>query len=162
MICYALSSGKVSALKSKTPFVENLCFKLICPFLYFTVSFNRSTSRYTLEEIHLDVCKPAYLIWVALRQTHPPDTLFEIDTQLLIMCMDASFHNNSHSVGHCRYVTLQIPGDQSSPVWKATFAAITDKDFLLYESAPFSREDWASPHQSHSILATRYSYVFQK
>jgi hypothetical protein len=43
--------------------------------------------------------------------------------------------------------------------WKPTFVAITDKDFLLYDSAPMCKEEWASPAHSHSILATRLAVI---
>jgi len=49
-----------------------------------------------------------------------------------------------------------IVNDQGNTVsWKAVFAAITDKDFLLYDAAPVGRDEWARPYQRHSILATR-------
>jgi len=48
-----------------------------------------------------------------------------------------------------------MPADPLSPSWKPVFAAITDKDFLLYDTAPFTKEEWATPFQNHAILATR-------
>ena len=36
------------------------------------------------------------------------------------------------------------------------FVAVTDKDILMYDSAPMSKDEWAMPIQSHPILATRW------
>lgn len=36
------------------------------------------------------------------------------------------------------------------------FVALTDHEFLLYDTAPFSKEEWASPYMSHDVLATRW------
>ena len=49
--------------------------------------------------------------------------------------------------------------DSGVGAWKPTFAAITDKDLLLYDAAPCSKEDWATPSASHAILATRYLFL---
>ena len=50
---------------------------------------------------------------------------------------------------------VQMP-DSSRLEWKPVFAALTDKDILLYDITPLSCEDWASPYISHPLLATRY------
>ena len=50
---------------------------------------------------------------------------------------------------------LQTHTEQGNPHWKPVFVALTDKDLLLYDVAPSSKEEWAAPFQSHSILATR-------
>lgn len=47
--------------------------------------------------------------------------------------------------------------EQGSLTWKPVFIALTDKDVLLYDTAPWSKEEWATPFQSHPLLATRYS-----
>eukprot|EP00794_Sanderia_malayensis_P018995 gene18995-20906_t len=39
--------------------------------------------------------------------------------------------------------------------WKPVFAALTDKDILLYDMVPLSCDDWAAPYISHPLLATR-------
>ena len=50
---------------------------------------------------------------------------------------------------------VHIGGDSSRTDWKPVFMALTDKDMLLYEAVPWSREDWSSPFMSHPLLATR-------
>ncbi|XP_066921663.1 beta-1-syntrophin-like [Clytia hemisphaerica] len=49
---------------------------------------------------------------------------------------------------------VQMP-DSNRLEWKPVFAALTDKDILLYDITPLSCEDWASPYISHPLLATR-------
>ena len=49
---------------------------------------------------------------------------------------------------------VQMP-DVRRLEWKPVFAALTDKDILLYDTVPWSCEDWASPYISHPLLATR-------
>jgi len=39
--------------------------------------------------------------------------------------------------------------------WKPVFAALTDKDMLLYDVAPVTLDDWAQHYISHPLLATR-------
>ena len=43
--------------------------------------------------------------------------------------------------------------------WKPVFAALTDKDVLLYDMVPLSVEDWTQPYISHPLLATRLDLV---
>uniref|UniRef100_X1ZEJ4 PDZ domain-containing protein n=1 Tax=Capitella teleta TaxID=283909 RepID=X1ZEJ4_CAPTE len=62
--------------------------------------------------------------------------------------------NNSGEVKQMGWLAEQLQSE-SNISWKPVFAAITDKDFLLYDTAPWSKEEWATPFRSHSILATR-------
>lgn len=39
--------------------------------------------------------------------------------------------------------------------WKPVFAALTDKDMLLYDMVPSTCDEWAQPYISHPLLATR-------
>jgi hypothetical protein len=50
---------------------------------------------------------------------------------------------------------LQLPGEGGKPTWKPVFLVLTDKDMLLYDTAPWSKEEWATPFQDHQLLATR-------
>ncbi|XP_057291438.1 beta-1-syntrophin-like [Hydractinia symbiolongicarpus] len=45
--------------------------------------------------------------------------------------------------------------DSNRLEWKPVYAALTDKDILLYDMVPLSCEDWAQPYISHPLLATR-------
>lgn len=50
---------------------------------------------------------------------------------------------------------VHLGGDSSHTEWKPVFVALTEKDMLLYETAPWSRDDWSAPVMSHPLLATR-------
>ncbi|CAH8637047.1 unnamed protein product [Schistosoma margrebowiei] len=43
--------------------------------------------------------------------------------------------------------------------WKPVFAALSDRDLLLYDTAPTSKEEWANPVQAHPLIATRVVHV---
>ena len=50
----------------------------------------------------------------------------------------------------------KVRSDQKKWVWKAVFVALTDREFLLYDIAPWSKEEWATPFENHPIIATRF------
>lgn len=62
---------------------------------------------------------------------------------------------NQRKIEHMGWLSEQLLNEQGSPSWKAVFVALTDQDLLLYDTAPWSKEEWATPFQSHSLLATR-------
>ncbi|CAE1332071.1 Beta-2-syntrophin,Alpha-1-syntrophin,Beta-1-syntrophin,Syntrophin-1 [Acanthosepion pharaonis] len=62
---------------------------------------------------------------------------------------------NQRQIEHMGWLSEQLVNEQGNPSWKAVFVALTDQDMLLYDTAPWSKEEWATPFQSHSLLATR-------
>ncbi|XP_014786662.1 beta-1-syntrophin [Octopus bimaculoides] len=62
---------------------------------------------------------------------------------------------NQRELKHMGWLSEQLLNDQGTPTWKPVFVALTDQDMLLYDTAPWSKEEWATPFQSHSLLATR-------
>lgn len=50
---------------------------------------------------------------------------------------------------------IHLGGESTRMDWKPVFMALTEKDMLLYEAAPWSKEDWSAPYLSHPLLATR-------
>ena len=49
---------------------------------------------------------------------------------------------------------VQMP-DSTGLEWKPVFAALTEKDILLYDMVPQSIDDWSHHYISHPLLATR-------
>ncbi|XP_071818259.1 beta-1-syntrophin-like [Apostichopus japonicus] len=47
---------------------------------------------------------------------------------------------------------------ESSTCWKSVFAAVSERDLLLYDSVPLTNEEWGSPFQSYQLIATRLLY----
>lgn len=39
--------------------------------------------------------------------------------------------------------------------WKPMFCALSDRDLLLYDTAPITKEEWANPVKAHPLIATR-------
>ncbi|KAL4234842.1 structural molecule [Mactra antiquata] len=62
---------------------------------------------------------------------------------------------NQREITHVGWLSEQLLNDQGTPNWKPVFIALTDKDMLMYDTAPWSKEEWATPFQSHPLLATR-------
>ncbi|KAK7115468.1 beta-1-syntrophin-like [Littorina saxatilis] len=62
---------------------------------------------------------------------------------------------NQRHIRHMGWLAEQLPGEGGSPTWKPVFMALTDKDLALYDTAPWSKEEWATPFQDHQLLATR-------
>jgi hypothetical protein len=44
--------------------------------------------------------------------------------------------------------------------WQSVFAAVTDRELRLYESAPWSPEAWGAPVDTCPLLSTRYGRIF--
>ncbi|XP_050395806.1 beta-1-syntrophin [Patella vulgata] len=66
-----------------------------------------------------------------------------------------SFIPNQKEVHQMGWLAEQLTNEQGVSTWKPVFIALTDVDMLLYDTAPGSKEEWATPFQSHSLLATR-------
>ncbi|PAA94019.1 hypothetical protein BOX15_Mlig003822g1 [Macrostomum lignano] len=61
----------------------------------------------------------------------------------------------SQEVKQMGWLAEQVHDDSGHPGWRPAFCAISDRDILLYEAAPASREAWSSPMHQHPLLATR-------
>lgn len=62
---------------------------------------------------------------------------------------------NQRQIRHMGWLAEQLPGEGGKLSWKPVFLALTDKDVALYDTAPWSKEEWATPFQDHQLLATR-------
>uniref|UniRef100_A0A8B9NWI3 Syntrophin beta 2 n=1 Tax=Apteryx owenii TaxID=8824 RepID=A0A8B9NWI3_APTOW len=59
---------------------------------------------------------------------------------------------SSKEVKHIAWLAEQV-GDE--PQWRPVLMAVTEKDLLLYDSMPWTRDAWASPCHSYPLVATR-------
>ncbi|CAG5131231.1 unnamed protein product [Candidula unifasciata] len=73
-----------------------------------------------------------------------------------------SSSGNQHDVRHMGWLSRQLTGDQTTPVWKPVFMALLDNDIVLYNSAPLSKEGWATPSQCIALLASRFVHFGNK
>ncbi|XP_067854340.1 LOW QUALITY PROTEIN: beta-2-syntrophin-like [Heptranchias perlo] len=62
---------------------------------------------------------------------------------------------NARTIQHLGWLAEQLKVDGGRQHWKPVVVVLTDKDMLLYDSVPWNRDLWASPSQSHPLLATR-------
>ncbi|XP_076469870.1 beta-1-syntrophin-like [Babylonia areolata] len=65
---------------------------------------------------------------------------------------------SQQQIRHMGWLSEQVPGeDKSSSAhsWKPVFVALTDKDIVMYDTAPWTKEEWATPFQDHQLIATR-------
>ncbi|XP_071973479.1 beta-2-syntrophin [Engystomops pustulosus] len=53
------------------------------------------------------------------------------------------------------WVSEQISQDDGRALWHATLAVVSQKDFLLFEAMPRTREEWAHPKHKLPLISTR-------
>lgn len=58
------------------------------------------------------------------------------------------------STNPCPFLQARLDGGRQQ--WRPVLMAMTEKDLLLYDSMPWTRDAWASPCHSYPLLATRY------
>ncbi|KAK6477215.1 beta-2-syntrophin-like [Huso huso] len=79
-----------------------------------------------------------------------PHVLAELNSML-----GSSNTSSNREVRHVGWLAEQIKLDGGRHQYKPVVMALTEKDILLYDSMPWTREAWASPNLSHPLLATR-------
>ncbi|KAM7101666.1 LOW QUALITY PROTEIN: beta-2-syntrophin [Ciconia maguari] len=58
-------------------------------------------------------------------------------------------------VKHIAWLAEQARLDGGRQQWRPVLMAVTEKDLLLYDSMPWTRDAWASPCHSYPLVATR-------
>ncbi|XP_068595612.1 beta-2-syntrophin [Brachionichthys hirsutus] len=80
-----------------------------------------------------------------------PQTLAHINAYL-----GASSSTSAHPhLKHIGWLAEQLQLDAGRLQYRPLVMALTEKDILLFESVPWTRESWASPLLTHPLLATR-------
>ncbi|MBN3272969.1 SNTB2 protein, partial [Polyodon spathula] len=79
-----------------------------------------------------------------------PHVLAELNSML-----GSSNASSNREVRHVGWLAEQIKLDGGRHQYRPVVMALTEKDILLYDSMPWTREAWASPSLSHPLLATR-------
>lgn len=54
-------------------------------------------------------------------------------------------------------ILVQIHDDTGVVQWRPVFLAITDRDLLLYDLVPWTKEAWVVPVNSIPLVHTRYA-----
>ncbi|KAG9272093.1 beta-2-syntrophin [Astyanax mexicanus] len=79
-----------------------------------------------------------------------PQTLTHVNGYL--SSSSASTHTQLKHIG---WLSEQVPLDGGRLQYRPVIMAITEKDILLFDSVPWTREAWSTPLLTHPLLATR-------
>nr|XP_033795939.1 beta-2-syntrophin [Geotrypetes seraphini] len=74
-----------------------------------------------------------------------PQVLVELNAML----------RTSREVKQIGWLGEQLKLDGGRQLWRPILMAVTEKDLLLYDCMPWTRDSWASPCQSYPLIATR-------
>ncbi|XP_068117495.1 beta-2-syntrophin [Hyperolius riggenbachi] len=61
----------------------------------------------------------------------------------------------SDDLRHLGWVAEQVSQDDGRATWHPMLAVVSQKDFLLFDAMPKTREDWAHPKQKLPLVSTR-------
>uniref|UniRef100_A0A667XUI0 Beta-2-syntrophin n=1 Tax=Myripristis murdjan TaxID=586833 RepID=A0A667XUI0_9TELE len=92
-----------------------------------------------------------------LLELHSPDGQHTV----VLRCKDGPSANSWFTAIHTNIAALlpqtlaHINVRSTESQWKPVVMALTEKDILLFESVPWSREAWSMPLLTHPLLATR-------
>nr|CAX73003.1 Beta-1-syntrophin (59 kDa dystrophin-associated protein A1 basic component 1) [Schistosoma japonicum] len=128
-------------------------------------------ARMWFDAIHckMKIINKSYL--AELNRLLPPtQELKQLDWLVELRCTSSDISNRAS--GHTDDTNGNIVSDILSAgdhttthsqlihtTWKPVFAALSDRDLLLYDTAPTSKEEWANPVQAHPLIATRVIQV---
>ncbi|KAH0619731.1 hypothetical protein JD844_000675 [Phrynosoma platyrhinos] len=80
-----------------------------------------------------------------------PQVLAELNAMLAA----SNTPGSSKEVKHIAWLAEQARLDGGRQQWRPVLLAMTEKDLLLYDSMPWTRDTWASPCHSYPLIATR-------
>ncbi|MBN3298182.1 SNTB2 protein, partial [Amia calva] len=101
-------------------------------------------------------CKdsPSAHSWFTAIHTNIAALLPQVLAQLNSM-LGSSNTSCNREVKHIGWLAEQVKLDGGRHQYRPVVMALTEKDILLYDSMPWSREAWSAPCQTHPLLATR-------
>lgn len=74
----------------------------------------------------------------------------------LSLALGPSFLVNVSALPFVSLGFLQARLDGGRQHWRPVLLAVTEKDLLLFDSVPWTRDAWASPCHSYPLVATRW------
>ncbi|XP_074261569.1 beta-2-syntrophin isoform X2 [Saimiri boliviensis] len=88
-----------------------------------------------------------------LIELHSPDSR----NTLILRCKDTATAHSWFVAIHTNIMALlpQAKLDGGRQQWRPVLMAVTEKDLLLYDCMPWTRDAWASPCHSYPLVATR-------
>ncbi|XP_078525309.1 beta-2-syntrophin [Lissotriton helveticus] len=93
--------------------------------------------------------------WFMAIHTNIMALLPQVLAELSAMLNAGSPAGSTREVKHIGWLAEQMKPDGGLQQWRTTVMAVTEKDLLLYDCMPWTRDAWASPSQSYPLIATR-------
>ncbi|XP_077611595.1 beta-2-syntrophin [Crocuta crocuta] len=93
--------------------------------------------------------------WFVAIHTNIMALLPQVLAELNAMLGATSTAGGSKEVKHIAWLAEQAKLDGGRQQWRPILMAVTEKDLLLYDCMPWTRDAWASPCHSYSLVATR-------
>uniref|UniRef100_A0A2K6S646 Syntrophin beta 2 n=1 Tax=Saimiri boliviensis boliviensis TaxID=39432 RepID=A0A2K6S646_SAIBB len=93
--------------------------------------------------------------WFVAIHTNIMALLPQVLAELNAMLGATSAAGGSKEVKHIAWLAEQAKLDGGRQQWRPVLMAVTEKDLLLYDCMPWTRDAWASPCHSYPLVATR-------
>nr|XP_056718467.1 beta-2-syntrophin [Euleptes europaea] len=93
--------------------------------------------------------------WFTAIQNNIVALLPQVLAELNAMLADGNTPGSSKEVKHVAWLAEQARLDGGRQLWRPVLMAVTEKDLLLYDCVPWTRDAWAAPCHSYALLATR-------
>ncbi|XP_054856193.1 beta-2-syntrophin [Eublepharis macularius] len=93
--------------------------------------------------------------WFMAIHTNIMALLPQVLAELNAMLAASNTPGSSKEVKHVAWLAEQARLDGGRQMWRPVLLAVTEKDLLLYDCMPWSRDAWAAPCHSYPLLATR-------
>ncbi|XP_062997526.1 beta-2-syntrophin [Elgaria multicarinata webbii] len=93
--------------------------------------------------------------WFMAIHTNVMALLPQVLAELNAMLAASNTPGSSKEVKHITWLAEQARLDGGRQQWRPVLMAVTEKDLLLYDCMPWTRDAWASPCHSYPLLATR-------
>ncbi|XP_015417254.1 PREDICTED: beta-2-syntrophin [Myotis davidii] len=92
--------------------------------------------------------------WFVAIHTNIMALLPQVLAELNAMLGATSTAGGSKEVKHIAWLAEQAKLDGGRQQWRPVLMAVTEKDLLLYDCMPWTRDAWASPCHSYPLVAT--------
>ncbi|XP_025895403.1 beta-2-syntrophin, partial [Nothoprocta perdicaria] len=93
--------------------------------------------------------------WFAALHANIAALLPQVLAELNAMLGGGPAAGGSREVKHVAWLAEQARLDGGRQQWRPVLMALTEKDLLLYDCMPWTRDAWASPCHSYPLVATR-------
>ncbi|XP_033012971.1 beta-2-syntrophin [Lacerta agilis] len=93
--------------------------------------------------------------WFMAIHTNIMALLPQVLAELNAMLAASNTPGSSKEVKHIAWLAEQARLDGGRQQWRPALLAVTEKDLLLYDCMPWTRDAWASPCHSYPLVATR-------